>query len=170
MKFLASAILALVSFCAVWGQNPDSLIGRQPYFKLHTIEGRPVNTADLRGKYVVVNLWFINCPNCVEEIKLLNELVEKYRGNNDVAFLALAASPASDLEKFLVKHPFKYQVFPDAQMIILSQFGTPNKNGDIEMPFPMHFVLDPYGRVITEAQGVKGVEAVRSTLAAKLER
>jgi peroxiredoxin len=171
MKFFVSLIFTLIAGCSalVYAQQA-SLIGKQPYFKLHTVEGKPIDTADLRGKYVVVNLWFINCPNCIEEIKQLNTLVDEYRGNNDVVFLGLAASPQNDVEKFLVKNPFKYQVLPDAQMIILSQFAVPNKQGDMEVPFPMHFVLDPYGRVIAEAQGIKGIGLVRSTLASRLAK
>ena len=49
-------------------------------------------------------------------------------------------------------------------MIILTKFGTPDKNGDINVPFPMHYVIDRDGRVVLKEQGVKGVEAVRSEL------
>ena len=171
MKFFASLAFSLIISSAVLGQSaPSSIIGREPFFKLRTVEGQPVDTADLRGKFVVVNLWFINCPNCIEEIKQLNTLVDDYRGHSDVVFLGLAASPQNEVEKFLVKNPFKYQVLPDAQMIILSQFAAPDKNGDLEVPFPMHFVLDRYGRVITQAQGIKGIAAVRSTLASQLAK
>ena len=135
-----------------------------PTFAALAMDGNRVDMADLRGKVVVLNLWFINCPNCVEEIKMLNQLVDEYKGNSDVVFLGLAASPKPALEKFLGKHPFKYQVIPNAQMIIISKFGTPDKDGEINIPFPMHYVLDRDGKVLVKAQGIKGIDAVKSEL------
>ena len=94
----------------------------------------------------------------------LNKLVDQYKDNKDVVFLGLAASKKSDLEKFLKSHPFKYQVIPDAMMIILSKFGTPDKSGDINVPFPMHYVLDRDGNIVVKTQGIKGINAVTNEL------
>ncbi len=91
-------------------------------FAALAMDGSKVDTAALRGKVIVLNLWFVNCPNCIEEIGLLNKLVDDYKANKDVVFLAPAASKRPDLDKFLVKHPFKYQVIPNGSMIILSKF------------------------------------------------
>ncbi len=33
-------------------------------------------------------------------------------------------------------------------MIILTKFGTPDKNGDINVPFPMHYVIARDGNVV----------------------
>jgi peroxiredoxin len=136
---------------------------RQPAFAALDMNGNRVDTASLRGRIVVINLWFINCPNCVEEIKLLNQIVDSYKGK-DVVFLGLAASSKPQLEKFLVKHPFKYTIIPNAQMIIFSKFGTPDKKGEINIPFPMHYVLDRNGDIIMKTQGTKGVETVSEEL------
>ena len=133
-------------------------------FTAMAMDGGTVDTSELRGKIVVLNLWFINCPNCIEEIKLLNQLVDEYKDNKQVVFLGLAASKKPDLEKFLQKNPFKYRNIPNATMIILTKFGTPDKNGEINVPFPMHYVLDREGKVAVKAQGVKGVDAVKKEL------
>jgi hypothetical protein len=53
---------------------------------------------------------------------------------------------------------------PESSIIILSQFGTPDKEGNINVPFPMHYVLDREGKVAAKAQGIKGIEAVKSEL------
>jgi peroxiredoxin len=136
----------------------------QPAFAAVALDGSRVDTAALRGKVVVLNLWFINCPNCVEEIKLLNTLVDEYKGNKDVVFIGLAASNKPDLEKFLKKYPFKYQIVPNATMIIISKFGTPDKKGEINVPFPMHYILDRDGKIVVKAQGIKGIDAVKTEL------
>lgn len=136
----------------------------QPNFTALDMNGNRVELAALKGKVVVINLWFINCPNCLEEIKQLNQLVADYKGKSDVVFLGLAASPKPALEKFLAKNPFDYTIIPNSQMIIMSKFGTPDKSGEINVPFPMHYVIDRDGKIVLKEQGIKGVEAVRAEL------
>ena len=133
-------------------------------FTATDMSGKKVSMSELRGKVVVINLWFINCPNCLSEIKALNQLVKDYQSNKDVVFIAPAASPQCDLEAFLKKNPFDYQVLPDSIMMILMKFGTPDKNGWINVPFPMHYVLDREGKVVVKVEGTKGIEAVKSEL------
>jgi peroxiredoxin len=129
------------------------------------MDGRQIDTAALRGKVVVLNLWFVNCPNCVEEIEQLNRLVEQYKNYPDVVFVGLAASPKKTLEGFLQKYPFKYQVVPNAQMVILSKFGVPDKSGEINIPFPVHYVMDRSGKVVFGGQGIKSIAPMNAALA-----
>jgi len=159
MKYLHVFALMLLFAVSVLGQS------QQPSFAAITMDGTKIDTAALKGKVVVLNLWFINCPNCREEIKQLNQIVDQYKDNKDVVFIALAASKKVELEKFLVKNPFKYHVVPSAEMIIFSKFGTPDKNGEIDMPFPMHYVLDRSGMISMKMQGLKGVDGVKAELA-----
>jgi peroxiredoxin len=134
-----------------------------PTFSSTTIDGKAINTADLKGKVIIINLWFINCPNCVEEIKLLNKIVDDYK-DKDVVFLGLATNKKPDLEKFLKKNPFKFEIIPNAMTIVLTKFGTPDKNGQINIPFPVHVVIDREGKLVVRAEGIKGVEAVKNEL------
>lgn len=166
MKYPASLLLlALLAFYAS-AQMKSSLWPTD--FAARAMDGSTVDTTALRGKIVVLNLWFVDCPNCVDEIKLLNDLVDEYKANTDVVFLAPAASPRADLDKFLVKYPFKYHIIPNASLLILSKFGTPNKNGEIMMTFPMHYVLDREGKVVVKVQGTTGIDAVRAELKRQL--
>jgi peroxiredoxin len=156
LAFASLAILLLALLASAQSTIPN--------FAALDMNGNRVELAALRGKIVVVNLWFIGCPNCMDEIKQLNQLVDDYKGKSDVAFLGLAASRKDDLQKFLVKNPFNYTILPNAQMIILAKFGTPDKTGEINVPFPMHYVIDRDGKVVVKEQGVKGVDAVRNEL------
>lgn len=159
MRNLLALVAVLFFSVALAAQS-----SRPTDFTAIAMDGGTVDTAQLRGKIIVLNLWFINCPNCIEEIKLLNQLVDQYKDNKQIVFLSLAASKRPDLEKFLQKNPFKYRNIPDATIIILTKFGTPDKNGEINVPFPMHYVLDRDGNVAVKAQGIKGVDAVKKEL------
>ena len=156
-------LLALIAFPVALSAQT-----RQPGFAALDMNGNRVDTAALRGKIVVINLWFINCPNCLAEIKALNALVEEYKNNPNVVFIAPAASKKYELEPFLKKNPFSYRVLPDAAMIIVGKFGTPDKNGNINVPFPMHYVIDREGYIVVKQQGQKGIIAVRAELEKQL--
>jgi len=79
-------------------------------------------------------------------------------------FVGLAASKKVNLQQFLQKNPFKYQIIPDATQIILGKFGDPSKSGEVDVPFPMHYVLDRQGNIVVKAQGIKGVDVVKKEL------
>lgn len=140
-----------------------------PAFKGITLDGKTIDFAALRGKVVVLNLWFINCPNCIEEIKLLNEVVDSYKDNKDVVFIGLASNPKPDLEKFLKKNPFKYQIIPNAGQFMLFKYGEAKKNGEYYLGYPTHVVVDKEGRIALKMEGIKGVEAVKSELKKQFE-
>lgn len=161
MKYLIAFFAILILSLSVFAQNKGE---PAPTVFATTLDGKVINTSDLKGKVVVLNLWFINCPNCVEEIQKLNGVVDEFAGNPNIIFLAPAISSEKELVPFLKKNPFKYQVIPSAQNIILGKFGTMDKNGQMSTPFPMHYVVDGNGTITLKMQGIKGVEAVRAEL------
>lgn len=157
-----SAVISAALFLSI--PTAAQVRDKVPDFVLSNMDGGRVDISSYRGKVVVLNLWFINCPNCVAEIKMLNEIVDQYKDKNDVVFLAPAASSRADLQKFLVKNPFKFTVLPDAQNVIIGKFGVPDTSGMLTLPFPMHYVVDREGFIVAKAQGIKGVDAVKAEL------
>jgi peroxiredoxin len=168
-KLFILAALFVFSLSAFGQQNKKDEKPLAPPFKGITLDGKTVDFADLRGKVVVLNLWFINCPNCIEEIKLLNKVVDDYKDNKDVVFIGLASNTKPDLEKFLKKNPFKYQIIPNAGQFMLFKYGEAKKNGEYYLGYPTHVVIDREGRIVLKIEGIKGVEAVKSELKKQFE-
>ncbi len=170
MKYLlVLAALFVFSFSAPAQQKKSDEKPLAPLFTGITLDGNAVDLAKLRGKIVVLNLWFVNCPNCIQEIKLLNQVVDDYKDNKDVVFIGLASNTKPDLEKFLKKNPFKYQIIPNAGQFTLFKYGTPDKNGNYNLGYPTHVVIDKEGRIALQIEGVKGVEAVKTELKKQLD-
>lgn len=167
MKYLLSFFIALIFAFSAFGQASGANQNQQiaPSFKVVSIDGKVFNSPDLRGKVIVLNLWFVNCPHCIEEINLLNKIVDEYRGNSDVVFIGLAINNKTKLESFLKKIPFKYNIVPDAGDFMLLGFGDKQKDGSYYLPFPTHVVIDKEGKITVKTSGAKGVTAVRDELA-----
>ena len=108
-------------------------------FEAVDIRGRTVNTKNLKGKIVVLNFWFIRCPPCRMERPYLNEIVNEYKKDSNVVFIAVALDPKQDLENYLKDNPFHYQVIPDGRKI-----AGENK---VEQ-YPTHAILDKEGKIV----------------------
>lgn len=133
----------LMIFLVVSGRLPPTgaalLMAKNtaPPFRVTSLEGRVFDLVDLRGKVVVLNLWFIGCPPCRKEIPGLNELVGEFK-ERDVVFLALALDSAEELRAFLNEQPFSYHVIPDAKQVIQRYGGR---------LYPKHIIIDQDGQI-----------------------
>ncbi len=112
-------------------------------FDLQNMEGQKVSLESLKGKVVLINFWFINCPPCRMEIPDLNELKTEYAEKN-VEFLAITFDPKNQVNEFLQKIPFDYQILPDARGII-ETYGVQG--------FPTSVVIDKKGNVVNSKMG-----------------
>ncbi|RZK50337.1 MAG: TlpA family protein disulfide reductase, partial [Pedobacter sp.] len=79
-------------------------------YKLTDIEGNKYDIKDVKGKIVVLNFWFINCPPCKQEIPELNKLQAKFKDSANVLFLGIALDEKYDLKEFLKTTPFNYNI------------------------------------------------------------
>jgi thiol-disulfide isomerase/thioredoxin len=104
-------------------------------FEFVDLKGNKFTKEELAGKVIVFNFWFVACKPCVMEMPLLNELVEEFKGKN-VVFLAPALDEGEQIQKFLEKTPFTYNIVPNAK-------GYANGLG--VKGFPTHLIVDGSG-------------------------
>ncbi|HEV7781776.1 MAG TPA: TlpA disulfide reductase family protein [Chitinophagaceae bacterium] len=89
-----------------------------------TIDGKTINPADLQGKTVVYNFWFVACKPCVAEIPALNKLVKKYQSDSMV-FIAITFDKETRIREFLKKRGFNFQItnLPQAEIDSLKKIA-----------------------------------------------
>jgi peroxiredoxin len=80
-----------------------------PTFDAPDIDAKRINTAELKGKVIVLNFWFIGCAGCMDEIPKLQATANKYRDNSDVVFIAIATNTPQELRKFRDREGFTYR-------------------------------------------------------------
>ncbi|QEC77552.1 peroxiredoxin family protein [Mucilaginibacter ginsenosidivorax] len=107
-------------------------------FTSHDINGNRISLKDLRGKVVVLNFFFIGCPGCMQEVPELNDVVARYKGNDNVVFVSVSLDVKSYIKKFMDDTPFNYQ--------IIAEGGYLAKRYGIEL-YPTNLILDKTGKV-----------------------
>ena len=114
-------------------------------FKEKDMDGNKFSLKDLTGKIAVLNFWFIGCPPCREEIPALNKIVEKYKDNPDVVFIAIALDDIYALKDFLQRHPFKYHIIDNGRYIAQGNYSISS--------YPTNVIVDRTGIVRFHTSG-----------------
>ena len=120
-------------------KSSPSIIKRpSPNFRMTSLDGKIFDLAGLRGKIVVLNLWFISCGPCRREIPRLNEIVAEFK-NSPVVFIAPSFDDAEALKTFLKTNRFEYNIVPDAEEFVVGKFNA--------TLFPTHIIIDADGQI-----------------------
>jgi peroxiredoxin len=96
--------------------------GTAPAFFATDLNGKEYTLSELKDKVVVLNFWFTSCAPCRVEIPELNKLVEKYKKDENVVFIAITRDPAARVKDFLAKTKFDFNVIAD-QAALIKQYG-----------------------------------------------
>lgn len=111
-----------------------------PDYTWEALEGDIYNKESTLGKTLIIKTWFIGCKACVAEFPELNSWYENHQEDDKLLFISLATDPKENLERFLEKTPFKYEVIPE-QGNYISQ--------DLKLRiYPTHLIVDEEGKVI----------------------
>ena len=116
---------------------------------LETLEGGTVNTADFRGKIVILNIWATRCPPCKAELPDFNRIASEYEGEV-VVIAAHEDYTRSEAPSYVETN------FPDSKIIFA--YDTPygdayyaaGGNGYI----PQTVIMDQNGVIIYSDSGV----------------
>jgi thiol-disulfide isomerase/thioredoxin len=113
----------------------DKFLGKKlPFENLIDLNGNKINLKSLEGKPTMINLWFVHCPPCIEEIPELNRIKVNY--GDKVNFLAITFNDKEQVEKFLLKNAFRFTHIIDAQ----SEINKINNKS-----YPLNIYLDKDG-------------------------
>jgi peroxiredoxin len=108
-----------------------------PALSLKTVTGEKIETKDLKGKVIVINLWFTTCYPCILELPALNRLVEEYK-DKDVVFLGISTDTKAMLDSdFFPKYKFDFKIIADGKDIVKKLGHT---------GFPTFYIIDTTGR------------------------
>ncbi|WP_299272494.1 peroxiredoxin [uncultured Psychroserpens sp.] len=115
-------------------------------FDVVDLYGNKISLSALKGKIVVLNFWFVNCPPCKDEIPELNKVVAKYKTNDDVVFIGFVLDKKDKLNRFLSQTQFDYKPIPNSKNIA---------NQYYVYAYPSHIIIDKNGVISHIDVGLK---------------
>lgn len=111
-----------------------------PDFDFVDLKGTVYNGNTMKGKMLVIKCWFISCVPCVAEMPELNKLMEKYEDDTNVVFVSFAFDQEKELENFLKKTIFNYQVVANKEDYMMNVLKVTS--------YPTHLLVDGNGRIV----------------------
>ena len=112
---------------------------------LSTIDGQPIALSELKGKYLVVQVWATWCPYCHRQNVNLKELVRRTQGGKLQVIGLSVDKNIETVQQYVKKHEIN---FPVAMMTPELDRAIGKRRG-----IPELYVIDPAGRVIQKDVG-----------------
>lgn len=102
-----------------------------------------------KNKVLFIDNWFIPCPQCFIEMKMLHELYAKYADSKDFCFITISRTDSSIVRKFIAKDSSmakyfsSYQFFSKLDDFRLPVYFMPNCNAKVVIPGKMLHDIQP---------------------------
>lgn len=161
MKLIIITLVIAIFAFAAFGQEDQSKVLAENFTAVST-NGESFELESLRGKVVVLTFWSTKCEICRIEIPKLNKIVKDHEGQA-VVFLAVTMNSESVVNAFTKKNPFNFHILPNGFGVVL-KYAKKDGEGNIEMGFPSHYVINQNGRIELATTGFNKLEKVKSEI------
>jgi thiol-disulfide isomerase/thioredoxin len=115
-----------------------------PVIQMTDLNDQPWNTADLKGKLVVLNFWATWCGPCKQELPSLQALSDT-SGGNPVVITVDVKEPASKVTTFVIGNRIRLPV-------VLDKSGELARQWSVRV-FPTTVLIGPDGQARWRIQG-----------------
>ena len=134
-------------------QRRSELVGSEMMLKGYTLDGKPFNPEQLRGKVVLVDFWATWCRPCLEQLPAMHRLHEKY---SKQGFEILGVSVDENINK-LTAFAQKHEATPGQKItwpIIAEQLSLDKQEAAISeyygiSDYPAYFLIGRDGKVVS---------------------
>ena len=151
--WIINLLLILLVFGGIqWWKGRPMASGAAPPLRGVTLDGQPLDLADLRDRPLLVHFWATWCPVC----RLGNGAIDAIARDHQVVSVALQSGDATEIRNYMAAEGLGFTVVPDETGALASQWGVPG--------VPATFVLDPAGRIAYSTPGLSSEWGLRARL------
>ena len=146
-------ILCMMLCASLFVQAQELSVGApMPSFKLNSSVYGNVNSADLKGKVVLISLFATWCGPCQLELAEVEKtLWPKYKDNKDFVLLVIGREHTdADLTKYNERKKFSFPLYPDPKREVFSKFA--------EKSIPRAYLFDKNGKLVYASVGYTAEE------------
>lgn len=120
---------------------------KAPTFSFTTLDGKTFNTAELKGKVIMINFFATWCPPCKKELPVLQKNIsEKYAGNEEFVLVVVGREHNMEvLKKFAKDTGLDLPFAPDPERKIYSLYA--------EKTIPRNVIIGKDGNISYQAIG-----------------
>jgi thiol-disulfide isomerase/thioredoxin len=136
-----------------------------PSFSIRKLDGTVVNSAEFRGRVVVLDYWATWCPACRREMPELEKLYQRYQGNSRVSFWAVDVQDGGET-------PEKARAYMQnaGYTMPIALGGETSSEGLLKMEgFPSLVIIDTLGRVRLIHTGYDRSERFQTRLSGEID-
>ncbi|WAC03360.1 TlpA disulfide reductase family protein [Lacinutrix neustonica] len=130
-----------------------------PAFELKNLDGKTVSLESLKGKTVILDLRATWCGPCKASFPGMQQVVEKYEGDENVVILFVdtfedGANREQDVAQFITDNKYDFHVLIDGKIKDSDKYEVANKYGISGIPTKI--VIGPNGRIKFKSVGFSG--------------
>ena len=145
MSMLAMLVLGVKA-----QDNNDDIVKvgeMMPSFSIVSDNGTKINSAELKGKVVLINFFATWCPPCQKELAEVQKMLwPKYKDNNKFVMLVIGREHSDkELATYNEKKGFTFPLYPDKSRAIFGAFA--------KSLIPRSYLIGKDGKVIYAGKG-----------------
>ena len=156
-RHLATAALAMATAIGGWlALGGSQALALAPSVQYTMLDGKQLNSAQLKGQVVLVNFWATSCSTCVAEMPQVMATFEKYksRGYQTVA-VAMSYDPPAYVASFAETRKLPFGVAIDNTGEIARSFGQ------VQLT-PTSFLINKRGEIVKRYVGAPDFTALQA--------
>lgn len=132
-----------------------------PNFTLKDIEGNHVTLSDLKGKTVILDFWATWCGPCIASFPGMQQIVEKYKSNENVVLLFIdtfedGENREKDVTEFIKEKNYAFHVLYDETIEDSNEFKVAESYG--VNAIPTKAIIGPDGNLKYQQAGFGSTE------------
>ncbi|WP_052503499.1 TlpA disulfide reductase family protein [Lacinutrix sp. Hel_I_90] len=130
-----------------------------PQFELKNLKGDTISLASLKGKTVILDFWATWCGPCKASFPGMQEVVEKYEGDENVVLLFVDTfedghNREKDVAQFIKDNKYDFHVLIDNKIKDSDKYQVADKYGITGIPTKI--IIGPSGRIKFKSVGFGG--------------
>jgi peroxiredoxin len=156
VRGLLGTLVAVAIGFAVWQLIPEPK--PMPDTRFNLLDGRQLDSADLRGRPLLVNFWSVTCSVCIRDMPALSRLQSSLADRGLMVIgVALDSDPPPVIIDLVEKQAPDYAIALDVHGEVSRAFGGISAT-------PTTFLIDAAGKIRYSAQGPLDEVRIRATL------